>query len=132
MITITTRAIQTAWERWRDAFRAADPLALGEHQHDPEAVAWANREVRLIDEIAAAARQPGPRIAGEKSIRFWYVNWRGETSIRTAIPVIIRFGSTVWHPRPQWILTAFDVDKREQRDFALEDCQFIAQAEYET
>mgnify|MGYP005864930371 CR=1 FL=1 len=62
---------------------------------------------------------------GERSIRFWYTNYRGERSIRTAVPVILSWGQSQWHPRPQWLMTAFDMDKGAERTFALEDCQFI-------
>ena len=32
---------------------------------------------------------------------------------------MLRFGSTQWHPEPQWLLQAWDVDKDAERDFAL-------------
>jgi hypothetical protein len=36
-------------------------------------------------------------------------------------PVQVWFGSTQWHPEPQWFLNARDLEKREYRDFALKD-----------
>ena len=62
---------------------------------------------------------------GERSVRFFYTNYRGERSIRTAVPVILTWGQSQWHPRPQWLMTAFDMDKGAERTFALENCQFI-------
>lgn len=53
--------------------------------------------------------------------RFTYTNWRGETSERTIQPKYVWFGSTEWHPEPQWLLTAFDLEKNAHRDFALKD-----------
>lgn len=50
-----------------------------------------------------------------------YTNWRGETSVRTIQPQYIWFGATEWHPDPQWLLTAFDLEKDAERDFALKD-----------
>lgn len=50
-----------------------------------------------------------------------YTNWRGETAERTITPKRIWFGSTYWHPEPQWLLTAFDAEKQADRDFALRD-----------
>ena len=50
-----------------------------------------------------------------------YTNWRGETAERTITPKRIWFGSTDWHPEPQWLLTAFDAEKQADRDFALKD-----------
>ena len=50
-----------------------------------------------------------------------YTNWKGETAQRRIIPHRIWWGSTEWHPEPQWLLTALDVDKQADRDFALKD-----------
>ncbi|WP_321385717.1 hypothetical protein [Rhizobium sp.] len=50
-----------------------------------------------------------------------YTNYRGETSRRAIKPKCVWFGSTEWHREPQWLLTAFDVDKGADRDFALKD-----------
>ena len=62
---------------------------------------------------------------GERSVRFWYTNYRGKRSIRTIVPVTMWWGHTQWHPRRQWLMTAFDLDKRAELTFALENCQFI-------
>lgn len=59
------------------------------------------------------------------SIAVWakinYTNWRGETRSRIIRPGKIFFGSNAWHKNPQWILRAFDFDKRAERDFAMKD-----------
>ncbi len=52
-----------------------------------------------------------------------YKNYRGETGIRHVIPKAIRFASTDWHPEPQWLLEAYDVDKKADRSFAMKDIQ---------
>lgn len=59
-------------------------------------------------------------------ITFMYTNWRGETAQRTAVPKRIWFGSTDWHPEPGWLMTAHDLEKAADRDFALADCAFAA------
>lgn len=59
-----------------------------------------------------------------KTITMRYTNWRGNTAIRTVIPIGIWFGSTEYHPEPQTLMTAFDVNKGEVRDFAVSDCEF--------
>ncbi|WP_345820179.1 hypothetical protein ABC766_29685 [Methylobacterium fujisawaense] len=48
-----------------------------------------------------------------------YVNWRGETSVRRIVPGPTWFGSTEWHPEPQWLMTADEPDTGKRRDFAL-------------
>ncbi|TSD89161.1 hypothetical protein FFK22_009010 [Mycobacterium sp. KBS0706] len=40
---------------------------------------------------------------------------------RRAVPMSVRFGSTEWHPEPQWLLRAFDVEKQAEREFAMKD-----------
>jgi len=57
-------------------------------------------------------------------IRFSYVNYRDEHSMRCATPMRFWFGATEYHPDPQWIMTAFDHGKKQDRDFALADCDF--------
>lgn len=52
-----------------------------------------------------------------------YKNWRGETAKRQIVPTHVWFGHTEWHKEDQWLLTAFDVDKKDARDFALKDIQ---------
>lgn len=59
--------------------------------------------------------------ADEEPLSFVYRNWRGEVSQRRVRPLGIRFGSTEWHPEPQWLLRAVDLDKDEEREFAMRD-----------
>lgn len=51
-------------------------------------------------------------------VRFEYVNHDGKAGTRLVRPIRTWFGSTAWHPEPQWLLEAFDLDKRQTRDFA--------------
>ncbi|HEX9153649.1 MAG TPA: hypothetical protein VF809_02410 [Candidatus Saccharimonadales bacterium] len=37
------------------------------------------------------------------------------------MPIKLWFGKTKWHPKEQWPLTAHDISKNAERDFALED-----------
>lgn len=67
-------------------------------------------------------------IAEAVQITMTYRNWRGEVAQRTIRPVALWFGKTDWHPEPGWLLSAWDCDKGERRDFALADCQFAALA----
>ena len=55
------------------------------------------------------------------TLEFEYKNWKGETNIRKVIPYKNWFGSTEFHTEEQWFLHAFDVDKKEDRNFALKD-----------
>ncbi len=60
-----------------------------------------------------------------KELQFKYKNWRGETSLRTVLPIEIWYGKTEWHPIEQWFMKAIDSDKGEERDFALVDMTFL-------
>jgi len=52
---------------------------------------------------------------------FKYKNWEGKTSVRHVIPEKTYFGKTQWHPKNQWLLEAFDLDKKEKRVFAVKE-----------
>lgn len=60
----------------------------------------------------------------DQELQFQYRNYRGENSERRVIPNKIWFGTTEYHTEPQWLMTAYDIDKRDVRDFALLDCKF--------
>lgn len=57
----------------------------------------------------------------EQAVRICYTNYRGETALRVIVPERIHFGSTDWHPEPQWLLDALDVEKQATRTFAMKD-----------
>lgn len=52
-----------------------------------------------------------------------YTNWKGERKKRTILPRPggVVFEGNKFHPKPQWILYAMDVEKKEERGFAMEN-----------
>ncbi len=61
------------------------------------------------------ASEPQPLVIG-------YTNWRGEWSIRRVIPIGAPYwGSTDYHPEPQWLQNMQDLEKGAERVFALKD-----------
>lgn len=54
-------------------------------------------------------------------IEFDYVNWRGERSHRRVEVDGFYFGSTEYHKEDQWLLKAYDIDRQEDRIFAMKD-----------
>jgi len=51
-----------------------------------------------------------------------YTNWRGERRQRRIKPIRFYFGEVSWHPGPQWLVDAVDLDRTEDdrvRTFAL-------------
>lgn len=57
-------------------------------------------------------------------ISFRYRNWRGETATRRVLPQLIYHGSNEYHTEPQWLMLAYDLDRKDNREFALSDCDF--------
>jgi hypothetical protein len=54
-------------------------------------------------------------------ITFTYTNYKGETSVRTAKFVSISYGSTEYHPEPQFLIAGYDLDKKGLRGYAVKD-----------
>lgn len=59
---------------------------------------------------------------------FSYTNYRGEKSVRHVHVINLRWGATEWHPEPQWLLKAYDLDKGAVREFAVKDMQPVGKA----
>lgn len=77
-----------------------------------------------VDDIISAVSKPiaaSPPAPAGAPLTFTYRNWRGEVSERHVRIIGIRFGSSEWHPEPQLLLRAFDLDKGEEREFAVND-----------
>lgn len=54
-------------------------------------------------------------------VTFTYKNHRGVVSVRLVRPIMIAFGSTEYHTEPQWLLLGSDLDRGEDRTFAMKD-----------
>ncbi|WP_444668326.1 hypothetical protein [Cereibacter changlensis] len=74
--------------------------------------------IQTAPEFVAPKKAAGD---GPTPVTLTYTNWRGQTAERTIIPIRVWWGSTTWHPEPQWLLTAVDAEKGLERDFALKD-----------
>lgn len=59
-----------------------------------------------------------------QSILVTYTNYRGKISSRQITPRTMFWGSTEYHPEPQWLMKAYDHGKRAMRTFALRDMCF--------
>lgn len=80
-----------------------------------------NLLARAVGELLAHRRASQAAPAPSEPVTLTYTNWQGKTAQRTITPVRVWFGSTPWHPEPQWLLTAVDAEKGLERDFALKD-----------
>lgn len=57
----------------------------------------------------------------KRAVRLDYTNYKQVRSERAVIPLVFFFGSTEHHEEDQWLILAFDVDKQEERTFAMKD-----------
>lgn len=78
-----------------------------------------DRERDRIYSIILATLAPDLRAL--EPVTFGYVNYRGESATRKAIPLGLRWGNTEWHSTDDWLLRAWDVEKEDEREFALAD-----------
>lgn len=45
-----------------------------------------------------------------------YTNWRGERRTRRIKPIRFYYGEVSWHPGPQWLVDAIDLDRPDGDD----------------
>lgn len=76
---------------------------------------------------AMSIRAEASPSGAETPIAIFYRNHRGETAQRLVLPRRVHFGTSPWHPEPQWLLEAVDLAKGP-RTFALRDALPIAAA----
>ena len=57
-------------------------------------------------------------------IKAIYTNYRGETALRNIYPKAVSYGQTSYHPGLQWLLYGYDMDRKENRNYALKDFVF--------
>lgn len=74
--------------------------------------------------ITPGCRKP-PRPDLGNPMQFVYANHIGETALRTVAPIRIYHGATEYHPEPQWLLEAIDLDKDALRTFAMRNIKEI-------
>lgn len=62
-----------------------------------------------------------PYVIAQHEVAIDYTNWRGERRIRRIMPLSISWGSTQFHPKPQWLLRARDLEDDGIKMFAMCD-----------
>jgi hypothetical protein len=62
-------------------------------------------------------------LPSSREVSILYKNWKGEVAWRRIVPLSISFESSQWHPVPQWVMRALDIDKEAERSFAIVDIQ---------
>jgi predicted DNA-binding transcriptional regulator YafY len=61
-------------------------------------------------------------------IEFDYVNYRGEFAKRKVMVQRFFYGQTEYHPKLQWLLEGFDLDKSSTRTFAMCDISNVVRS----
>jgi len=112
-------APERIWADWSPADEDTMPATIGCYTPKcRDVVRWKRVDYVRADLVEAL---PAVQPVTGAPVTLTYTNWRGETAQRTIIPQRVWFGSTDWHPEPQWLLTALDIEKGAERDFALKD-----------
>jgi predicted DNA-binding transcriptional regulator YafY len=57
----------------------------------------------------------------DDTVQIIYTNWKGETAKRIIKPIELWYGATEFHPEEQWLLRALDIEKNDERNFAMKD-----------
>ena len=57
----------------------------------------------------------------DQAVSIDYTNWRGERAVRRVVPWEIVWSSNEWHPQEQWLLRAYDIEKKQTRYFAMSE-----------
>jgi hypothetical protein len=65
----------------------------------------------------------------KNDIHIYYTNWKHQTGWRHVVPIGIRFGFNQFHHKDQWLLVADDLDKKEVREYAMQDIHRIVSAD---
>ncbi len=60
-------------------------------------------------------------IIPDELVEIDYTNYEGKRAIRIVWPKRLVFKSTLWHPKPQWIIEGRDAQRGVDRDFAWKD-----------
>ena len=76
--------------------------------------AW---EAGFLAGVADMLARVSPPTSAE--LTFTYENWKGVVAVRRVRPLHIWYGTTPWY-RECWMLRALDLEKSEERDFALD------------
>ena len=58
-------------------------------------------------------------------IEFDYMNWKGDKAKRRVEVGEFHYGSNEYHKEPQWLMDAYDLDKKLYRMFAMKDMSNI-------
>jgi len=58
-------------------------------------------------------------------LNFIYTNHKGETDVRKMIVDQLFLGSNEWHPKKQFLISGFDLDKGSMRCYAMKDMRHI-------
>jgi predicted DNA-binding transcriptional regulator YafY len=65
--------------------------------------------------MGKVVRMADPR----KEVVIDYTNWHGERAERRIMPLGVSYENNEWHPETQWLLYAIDLERDEDRCFAL-------------
>lgn len=129
-LTLIAEEIEAGAEALYEEIFVGTGLAWGTRA-DPVKTIWRQRSAAVLVAAGAVRKEAVPETEKSPTLTFVYTNWRGETAERRVSPLSVEFGSTEWHPEPQALLRAVDMDKGEIRLLAMRDIQWPCAAAQE-
>ena len=63
-------------------------------------------------------------------VSFTYINYKDEVEERNVLAEQVVWSATEWHPTPQFMLIAFDKDRKQYRAFAMDKISNLRRGEY--
>lgn len=61
------------------------------------------------------------KLQPNQCIKFTYTNWEGKTAERSCLVQEVLFGTTDFHPTPQFLLKGLDIEKGAERIYSMAD-----------
>ena len=80
-----------------------------------------------ITALARVAELAQDEAKAHQVLTFSYTNWRGQFETRHVRPLTIRWGTSDWYTEPGWLLSCWDLDRNDIREFSLSKMSNVVQ-----
>jgi hypothetical protein len=112
------KLVRRVWVGWAKEQPNPKPSWLVPYEELPEP----DKEVdRRIGETVAMFAVGAWHADGDTVVEIDYTNHRGVRAMRRIRPLEFHFGTSPYHPEPQFLIEAIDLDKGGHRTFAAKD-----------
>lgn len=84
----------------------------------------------VVPFLSEALHNVGITLRADSIYKVLYQNYKGEIKWRFIHPIKYYFGHTDYHPKDQWLLKCFDVEKDAERTYAVGDIKVLTPPVY--